>query len=259
MAGGQVVLAGMTLIILEVAIALAARERLFRRRAAAVRRGGEALFLARRFHSMAARWSASGSAPAGYIACRLALAPLREAGKGLAMLGDECLLVRINREIGQNARLRRLTGLGLFWLQVPAGSDNAGPLRALQGARLRQCLDEAAVLRAEASAHFSHRMFRQSRESYLRARTLLSTLHRTARLSGRPGLVLEIRTAWEECRDQIEACDGYIVDNEYCAGQMVRLYVKGRIDPGFRQDDGSAPARPDRPGFWGAFGHTQSP
>lgn len=255
MSGGLAVLAGMTLVILEVAIAMAARERLFRRRAAAVRRGGEALFVARRLHAMANRWSASGSSPEGYIACRLALAPLLEARKGLSRLGDECLIVRINRELGQNASLRRATGLGLFWLQVPAGFDNAGPLRALQGARIRQCLDEAAVLRAEAAAHFSHRMFWQSRESYRQARTLLSALHRTARLSGWPGLVLEIRAALDECRRQLAACDGYIVDNECYAGPMVRLYVKGRIDPCFRRDDGSAPARPARPGFWGMTRH----
>jgi hypothetical protein len=256
MAGGLVILAGMTLVILELAVVLAARERLFRRRAAAVRRGGEALFFARRLHSIADRWSASGSAQEGRIACRLVLAPLLDARRALQRSGDELIIVRINREINRNAALRRLVCLGLFWMQVPAGSKNASPLRALQGARIRQCLDEAQGLRAEASALYSHRMFRPARESYRRAKTLLSGLHRTARLSGWPALASEICAAWEDCRDQIEACDGQIVDSDYYPGPMVRLYVKGRIDPYFRRDDGSAPPRPERPGFWGMTGHT---
>jgi hypothetical protein len=255
MAGGLVALAGMTLVIFEVAVALLARERLLRRRGAAVRRGGEALFFARRLHAMANRWSASGSSHPGHLACRFALGRLLDARRGLARVGDECIIIRIEREIGQNAALRGVAARGIYWTHESPDVNRASPLRALQGARIRQCLDEAAVLSAEASAQFSHRMFQPSRESYRRARTLLSALHKTARLSGWPEMVLEIRTAWDDCRRHIEACDEHMVGSDFCPDPMVRLYVKGRIDPCFRRDDGSAPARPDRPGFWGLTWH----
>jgi hypothetical protein len=189
------------------------------------------------------------------MACRFALGPLLEARKGLARIGDGCLIVRIDQELGRNTDLACVCGRGLFRSKEVLVLNETSLMRALLGALLRLWIEEAEDLSTRAAAQFNARRYRAARENYRLAKSLLSTTHKAARLSGRPELLPAIRTAWEACRREIEACDAWILEAEIDPEPRMRLYVKGRIDPYFRRDDGTAGPRPDRPGFWGASGH----
>jgi hypothetical protein len=256
---GLAILAGTVFVLLEVAVARAVQTRLIEHRAATVRSAGRALFFARRLHAMACRWSASGSSVAGSMACRFALGPLLEARKGLARIGDGCLIVRIDQELGRNTDLACVCGRGLFRSKEVLILKETSLMRALQGAQIRLWIEEAEGLSTLAAAQFDDRRYRAARETYRSAKASLSTAFKAAKLFGRPELLPAIRRGMEACIKEIEACNAWIVENDVDSESPKRLYVKGRIDPYFRRDDGSARARPDRPGFWGASGHMLFP
>lgn len=253
------VLFGAALLLMEMAAVRLMRDRTLERRAAAVRTASLSLFLARRLHSMATRSSATGSENAGLMLCLMARRPLKEGSDALARVGDDCQSILMDLERGRNAELHHLCARGLRYWQGVLSSRNTCLWRSLQAARLNLWLEEAEGLFSQAAGQFDARRYLAARETYCSARTKYMNAFRVATLFGRVEFLPAIREGLEACRRARSACNEWIVDDGFAPEVPRRLYVKGRISPYFRREDGTSAPRPERPGFWGATGHVLYP
>jgi len=253
------VLFGAALLLMEVAAVGLFRGRTIKRRAAAIRTASRSLFFARHMHQLVTRWSAVGPDTAGLMLCRMALHPLREAHDALAKTGDDCQSVLIDLELGRNAELMHLCRRGMLFLEWALIPRKSFPWRALQLARLNLWLEEASSLSTQAADQFSAHRYRAAHATYCTVRERLLIAHTAARSFGRTEYLPTIREAMEYCRRAIAACSEWMYGGEFDTEAPRRLYMKGRINPYFRRDDGSSPPRPERPGFWGATGRVPYP